>query len=311
MRSSPLVSVVIPTYNSPGYLLQTLETVLAQTFTDYEVVVVNDGSTDNTLERLQPYRNHIRLIDQPNTGIGMARNRGIDESQGKYVALLDHDDLWMPEKLQSQVDFYQRHPQCCMVMASFAESSRPDHPVNASTAAKNNGLVHRPLHFFDHRKFLIMTSGIMFERSRADGIRFDTTRESIEDQPFFLKLYPRGPVGVVGDRPLMIYRVHPDSYSRRPDFWFNGIKALRQMDRQGAFAEYHGVFRQDLDRFLAGIARMAAVVQLQCNRPDQAAELFHAEKLHWIRTGHWRFVASLPFKLMACRRRYGRPKTSP
>ena len=306
MHAAPRVSVVIPTYNSPDYLVQTLETVFAQTFKDYEVLVINDGSTDNTLERLKPYQNRIRLIDQTNGGIGVARNRGIDEARGKYVALLDHDDLWMPEKIEFQVNYFQRHPECCMVMASFIESNRPEYPINVAMTTLNDGLVRRPLQIFDHRKFLIMTSGIMFERERAAGVRFSIHRECIEDQPFFLKMYPRGPVGVVGQQPLMIYRVHPSSYSHRPEFWFNGIKKLREMDQCGEFSDYSKVQRHDLDRFLAGISRLAATVQLKSGLYEQALELFHLEKMHWLRTGHWRFLAGFPFKLRACRKRHDR-----
>ncbi len=306
MQASPLISVVIPTYNSPDYLIQTLETVLAQTFTDFEIVIINDGSTDNTAQRLEPYLKRIRLITQSNGGIGAARNRGIDAARGKYVALLDHDDLWTPEKLQLQIAYFQKHPQCSMVMTCFAESTRPDFPINAAVATHHDGLVTRPLGRFDHRKFLVMTSGIMFERERATGIRFATERDCIEDQPFFLKMYPLGPVGVVGEAPLMIYRVHSGSYSRRPDFWFNGIKKLREMDRDGEFRNYSMDQRRDLDRFLAGISRLAATVQLQSGRHEHALELFRREKIHWLRNGHWRFLTSFPFKLIACRMRIRR-----
>jgi glycosyltransferase involved in cell wall biosynthesis len=115
MSDRPLVSVVIPTYNQPQLLLETLQSVFAQTLTDYEIVVVNDGSTDDTLERLRPVADRIRIISQENTGIGGARNRGIAESRGKYVALLDHDDLWMSEKLEEQAGYFEKHPECSIV----------------------------------------------------------------------------------------------------------------------------------------------------------------------------------------------------
>src|SRR4051794_18857373 len=121
--STPLVSVVVPTYNQPVLLLETLQSVFAQTFDDFEVIVVNDGSTDDTAARVEALareepelvRGRLRLISQANQGIGAARNRGIDEARGKYVAMLDHDDLWLPEKLAAQVAFYERTPECSIV----------------------------------------------------------------------------------------------------------------------------------------------------------------------------------------------------
>jgi glycosyltransferase involved in cell wall biosynthesis len=100
-----MVSVVIPAYNAAPYIAATLESVFAQTFTDYEVIVVNDGSPDTpAFERaLAPYRDRIEYITQPNAGAGSARNTGIQRARGTYIALLDSDDRWMPEYLAEQV----------------------------------------------------------------------------------------------------------------------------------------------------------------------------------------------------------------
>ncbi len=100
-----MVSVVIPAYNAAPYIAATLESVFAQTFTDYEVIVVNDGSPDTpAFERaLAPYRDRLEYVMQPNGGAGSARNSGIQLARGTYVALLDSDDRWMPEYLAEQV----------------------------------------------------------------------------------------------------------------------------------------------------------------------------------------------------------------
>lgn len=106
-RSTPSVSVVIPAYNVAPYIGETLNSVFAQTFTDYEVIVVDDGSPDGEeLERmLEPYRGCVRYVRQENRGAGAARNRGVREAQGEFIAFLDSDDLWMPEYLGEQLRF--------------------------------------------------------------------------------------------------------------------------------------------------------------------------------------------------------------
>ena len=109
--SNPLISVIIPTYNNAEIIKETIESALNQTFKDFEIIVINDGSTDNSADVLRPYINSGKIIylEQDNSGPTMARNRGIETSRGKYIAFLDNDDLWMPTKLEKQVDFLNRN----------------------------------------------------------------------------------------------------------------------------------------------------------------------------------------------------------
>jgi glycosyltransferase involved in cell wall biosynthesis len=108
----PIVSVIIPAYNTAPYIKEALESVFAQTFTDYEVIVINDGSpdTDETERVLAPYRERIIYLKQDNEGTAGARNAAISIAQGRYIALLDADDLWMPEYLRLQVQTLERDP---------------------------------------------------------------------------------------------------------------------------------------------------------------------------------------------------------
>jgi glycosyltransferase involved in cell wall biosynthesis len=99
----PAVSVVIPTYNMAGWVTDAVQSALAQTFRDVEVIVVDDGSTDNTEEALAPWRDRIRYIRQDNGGQSVATNTGVLAARAPYVALLDADDLWLPEKLERQL----------------------------------------------------------------------------------------------------------------------------------------------------------------------------------------------------------------
>lgn len=113
----PAVSVIIPTYAHRDFVLATLDSVFAQTFTDYEVIVINDGSPDDTAVLLRPLAEtgRIRYLEQENTGQAVARNRGIAEAAGEFIALLDDDDLWPPDKLQWQVDALRANLDAGMV----------------------------------------------------------------------------------------------------------------------------------------------------------------------------------------------------
>jgi glycosyltransferase involved in cell wall biosynthesis len=122
--NSPKVSVIIPAYNAMTYLPVTIDNLVRQTFTDFEVLIVNDGSSDNIVEWFSqisdsPYKSkahrRLRLISQSNQGISQTRNLGIMEAKGEYVAFLDADDLWHPSKLQKQVSCLDRYPEISLV----------------------------------------------------------------------------------------------------------------------------------------------------------------------------------------------------
>lgn len=103
------VSVVIPTYNRAGFLPDAIESILCQSFKDYEIIIVDDGSTDNTKQVLKPYLDKIKYICKKNGGVSSARNRGIREANGRWIAFLDSDDYWKPEKLEQQLNFIKKN----------------------------------------------------------------------------------------------------------------------------------------------------------------------------------------------------------
>lgn len=122
----PKVSVIIPAYNMAWYTLETVESVLKQTFRDYEIIVVDDGSADNTKDLLHPYIESYRItyIYKENGGASSARNVWIRASQGEYVALLDCDDLWLPEKLEFCVNVLDNKPEVGLVYTFFYRIDR-------------------------------------------------------------------------------------------------------------------------------------------------------------------------------------------
>jgi glycosyltransferase involved in cell wall biosynthesis/capsular polysaccharide biosynthesis protein len=112
VTDTPLVSVIIPVYNSVKYIQKAIDSVLSQTYGNYEIIVVDDGSTDETRQELRPYQNKIRYVFQENQGSAAARNTGIKLANGNLVAFLDSDDFWsMPEKLEKQVACFQNNPE--------------------------------------------------------------------------------------------------------------------------------------------------------------------------------------------------------
>jgi glycosyltransferase involved in cell wall biosynthesis len=111
-----LVSVIIPVYNTGPYIAETLDSLLNQTYPSREIIVVDDGSTDDTPRRLEAYRPWVTVIRQHNAGPGAARNAGLRMASGEYIAFLDHDDLWLPEKLEIQVSIAARIPTSGMIV---------------------------------------------------------------------------------------------------------------------------------------------------------------------------------------------------
>lgn len=115
-----MISVVIPLYNKEKSIASTLQTVLHQTFNDYEIVIVNDGSTDNSVAEVEKVHDiRIRLINQQNAGVSAARNRGIEEAKGDLIAFLDADDEWKPEYLATQYQLYQKYPECSVFACNY------------------------------------------------------------------------------------------------------------------------------------------------------------------------------------------------
>ena len=114
----PLISVLIPTYNYGRFIGDAVKSVLAQTFSDYEIIVVDDGSTDDTEEVVRQFRT-VRYIVREHGGISKARNVAVREAKGKWLAFLDADDLWKEDKLEKQVAYIKAHPACRILFTRF------------------------------------------------------------------------------------------------------------------------------------------------------------------------------------------------
>jgi len=122
----PLVSVVIPAFNPGRLISDAIESVLAQSYRNFEIIVVDDASTDGFHELLKSLQFQVLYIRQAHAGSAVARNRGVLLSGGEYIAFLDADDLWVPAKLEKQVDFMERNRDAVLTYADFSKSPNPN-----------------------------------------------------------------------------------------------------------------------------------------------------------------------------------------
>jgi len=126
----PRVSVIIPTFNCARYLGRAIDTALGQTYKDYEILVIDDGSTDETSELIGQYDGKIRYFYQSNKGVSCARNLALSEANGEFFAYLDADDMWYPQKLEAQVAFLDRHRDCGLVHSEVSVIDEMDHVLH-------------------------------------------------------------------------------------------------------------------------------------------------------------------------------------
>jgi glycosyltransferase involved in cell wall biosynthesis len=290
----PLVSIVIPTYNQPAFLLEALDSVFAQTFEDYEIIVVNDGSTDDTAERLKRYGSRIRLITQENQGIGRARNRGMDEASGRYIAFLDHDDLWHPLKLESQVRYMLDHPDCVGNSAPFAYSSSPNKIAFDLGICNADGIVPNALEVFAAGHIFLLSSALMIDRAKVGDLRYETRRQCIEDVPLQLKLLARGPFGIAGDRILVIYRMHAANTTKSAMHYDNGTRLLREISHSGGFEPVSERDRRAINECISFFGRNGAIRLLMAGLRERAMQSYIRELPHQIRARRFKFVLLFP-----------------
>lgn len=125
----PTVSVVIPTYNRSEFLYEAINSVFHQTYQDFEVIVVDDGSTDNTESIISKFDGRVRYFKQANSGSAVARNRGILNSRGNFIAFLDSDDLWYPQKLEKQIKVFEKHPDVGLVFCDCSRGNSMSFPA--------------------------------------------------------------------------------------------------------------------------------------------------------------------------------------
>jgi glycosyltransferase involved in cell wall biosynthesis len=200
------VSVIIPTYNRAAMLGDALESVLAQTYQDFEVIVVDDGSTDHTSRVVDRYHRRVRYIRQENQGHAAAKNTGIATAGGRYIAFLDDDDVWLPRKLALQVDLLESNPDVGLVYAAGYRVEGGERTLICTEAPpfEPEGVVRRLL----KGNFLAICSVLVRAQALNDAGAFDPAHGPCDDWDMWLRVASRGHRFGHVSQPVWEYRFH-------------------------------------------------------------------------------------------------------
>lgn len=343
----PLVSVVIPTYNRARVLPEAIDSALGQSYPRIEVIVVDDGSTDHTPRVLESYGDRILSIRKENGGVSSARNLALRAAQGRYVAWLDSDDIWLPEKTALQVALMEAHPEIVLVSSDFsafgdgglveATDLRSYYSAISRTPQGMEGL-YTEAHRFEtgsvpgletqglpvlvrvgdvHEKLVrgnfIHPPTVMIRRSCALQVEgLDETLANAMEYEYFLRLSRVGPFGFI-ERPLLRYRYSPGQLSSDDhalDMQASVLRIVEEIQkREPAWVrEHRGAYRQRLGQCHVELALVLAEQQ----RIRALRHLARSWRLLYADTKTLRALArlALPSGLLRLYRLYRRARSS-
>jgi len=261
--SDPLVSVIIPTYNRSAFIGTAVDNVLEQTYLNTEVIVVDDGSTDDTLAVLKKFGDRIRVVSQANAGPSAARNRGLEIALGEIIAFQDSDDLWMPGKLERQVSLLERSGSRVLVCLCNAEMYFTGKPATTSFDLAG---IHPALEdgIWSNVAEVLATTFVLFNQCaaiRASALKtvggFDETLTLMEDHDLALRLALEGNSWVFTREPLAIWRQGTpgslwlkakDEEIRMREYTLKCVESFSERVKAGSHAGLRTILRRELKR---------------------------------------------------------------
>lgn len=202
----PLISCIVPVFNGERYLGEALESILKQTYQSLEIIVVDDGSTDGTAAVIDRYAEQVRFLRQPNAGTAAARNLGLNAANGEFIAFLDADDLWHPEKLERQTARFQTRPELDYCVAHVQNFWVPE-------------LIEEERRFRDHRISKALpgysTGTLLVRRALFDTVgQFNPAIKHADDTEWFLRASEHGAAMELLPDVLLYRRLHQTNLSR-------------------------------------------------------------------------------------------------
>lgn len=269
-----LFSIIIPTYNCAEYIQQTLRSIYAQTEHDYEIIIIDDGSTDNLLEILaQETDSRLRVITQPNSGVSEARNRGIAEAKGKYIAFLDADDAWLSCHLARARAFFEKYPQ----FHWYATKPKFVRDINDETLTSNDADEYA---FYESNWFLelapipLASSTVIRRESASIHLSFPVGMKMFEDNVGWSRFALHYPIIGTSDKPTALYYQRLNSATqnnnnewKRSLITHNGLEDLLEQQKMMTFSncpkEAKIYFRlRSLNNWITHLQRIKAYVKL-------------------------------------------------
>ena len=224
---SPRVSVVIPLYNAEDYVGEAIEGVLNQTYLDYEVIVVDDGSTDGSAAIVHSFGDAVRYVFQPNAGVSAATNLGVSLSKGEFIAFLDNDDIWLPEKLERQVAYLDTHPGCGFVNCDMQYISETGSKLDRFLRGYNT---RDPYVRLFQKGYVIMCSAVVIRRwvfEKAGGFNEAFVAAGLQDMEWMSRVVDCAEVSHLSET-LVLYRDHGpriprDRARRNEEIYLNAL----------------------------------------------------------------------------------------
>ncbi len=200
MKSKPLISVMMPTYNNGKYIKQAIDSIYAQEYDNIEIIVVDDGSTDNTKEILKQYKD-IKYIYIEHKGISFARNVALEHSKGEYMAFCDSDDYWLPNKLNTQIKYFKEHPDCEIVFTKYKNIFE-----NEQLKTNERAIVEKKIEN-EYEQYL--PSALMKKKLFDKYGNYDENFSGIEDGEFVFRIVMKGTkIKHFIDKVFYIRRIH-------------------------------------------------------------------------------------------------------
>jgi len=282
---SPLVSIIIPVFNSEKYIFECIQSVLNQSYPNKEIIVIDDGSSDNSRRIIESFGDRVVFIYQDNSGSAVARNKGIERSRGKYIAFNDSDDLWAPNRLQQQVDFLESNPEYGVATGRFMHvdanfSLAQSVPVDSSKQAE---LIRERSGWVYHTLFECSWYHIIAALVRADvlaKVSFNPEFRRGQDYDFWLQLAHHTRIAQLSSN-YAYYRKNQNSISHRhhlrnyrAEIMENALSTMGSTSRSGNFVSdrelqrffYNSWFEHGYELFLASMYKPAYKSFLKARR---------------------------------------------
>ena len=287
-RPGPLVSAVIPTFNGERFVGQAIESALAQTYANLEIIVVDDGSTDATQEVVARYGGRVACLRQPNAGVSAARNRGIREARGDLIAFLDQDDAWYPEKIEKQVAIFESIKDCSVVFSDYSLMDSEGKQMRARSGiaeriARMPGVEERSdtvvfaESFFDCLLDynVVLPSTVLAKKECILLARgFDETLRGNEDTDLWYRLAAQGLRFACVVSALSSYRIHPGQVTHNAEARYR--RQIGLLSRMLAEPSWNPRLRRKLERKLAGRHYLLGNQLAREGRFSEAAQSYRA-----------------------------------